>query len=59
MFAADFDGRPKGICVLWVGASENLVMQWGTDLSEGPDATDPCSAAKRIATTVVGNLRTT
>lgn len=58
VFASSADQRPEGGCALWVGVSDGLVMSLGAALPEGPDAADPCSAGKRIAAAVVGNLGT-
>lgn len=57
LFASDFDKRPEGTCGLYVGVTDGLVMNVSATVPEGPDAAHPCSAAKRIATTVAGNLR--
>ncbi|WP_020669133.1 DUF3558 domain-containing protein [Amycolatopsis nigrescens] len=57
VYTSNLDARPSGTCVLWVGATDQLAVSVGAQISFGQNKTNPCPVAQRAATAMVENLR--
>ncbi|TNC27238.1 DUF3558 domain-containing protein [Amycolatopsis alkalitolerans] len=51
------DGRSDGECSLWVGVTDQLAVYVLTQLGAGPNKSNPCPVAERVATAMVQHLQ--
>ena len=59
VFANRSDNRSIGGCTLWVGVTDQLVVNVSPQIGTGQYHTDPCGLAQKMATAMVNHLKTT
>ncbi|MDQ0378266.1 DUF3558 domain-containing protein [Amycolatopsis thermophila] len=57
VFAANADLRGSGTCALWVGVTDQLVVNINSSILDGPNATDPCPVVQKVAAAMVQRLK--
>ncbi|GAB3574074.1 DUF3558 domain-containing protein [Amycolatopsis endophytica] len=57
VFAANADLRGSGTCALWVGVTDQLVVNINSSILDGPNVTDPCPVVQTVATAMVRQLK--
>ncbi|OXM74676.1 DUF3558 domain-containing protein [Amycolatopsis thermalba] len=57
VFAANADLRSRGTCALWVGVTDQLVVNVNSSILDGPNVTDPCPIVEKVAVAMVQHLK--
>ncbi|NIH86332.1 DUF3558 domain-containing protein [Amycolatopsis granulosa] len=57
VYAANADLRGSGTCALWLGLTDELVVNINSSILAGPNAGDPCPVVGDVAATVVRHLK--
>lgn len=57
VYAAQTDGRSTGECLLWFGLTDQDYALVETGIGAGPNRSNPCPVADRIATAVIEHLK--
>jgi hypothetical protein len=57
VYAGISEDRAKGYCNLWVGTTDNLAVGILTIIGSGPNKSNPCPVAERVATAMIQHLQ--
>ncbi|HVV14048.1 DUF3558 domain-containing protein [Amycolatopsis sp.] len=57
VYASIQDTRSAGNCSLWVGVTDQLAVSVTAQIGSGPNKSNPCPVAERIATAMITHLQ--
>lgn len=57
VYADTLDSRTQGDCSLWVGVTDQLSVAIMTSIGDGPNKSNPCPIAEKVATAMIQHLQ--
>jgi hypothetical protein len=57
VYASQIDDRSTGTCALWVGVTDQRMVHLETQLSAGPNRSNPCPVVERTAKAMIEHLK--